>query len=119
MAENQVVFRKYNRRLQAWYSKYKQVARDENEPMTSQDEEKPFSFYCECSDENCQERIDLTPDTYNKIHRSSNAFTIVPGHEVPSIEDVVQETADYCVVKKHLKPPQNIARLNVTKINNG
>lgn len=118
MAENQVIFRQYNRQLQEWYNRYKQVARDEHEPVAKRDEERAFSFYCECSDEKCQQRIDMPPKVYNRIHKSPSAFTILPGHEALSIEDVIVKTADYYIVAKRRTPPQAGGRLNATPLHN-
>lgn len=118
MAENQVVFRARNRKMQSWFTKFKKIARKEVHGTTSLDNDKPMSFYCECSDEKCTQRIELPPTTYRDIHAAPDLFTIACGHEVPEIEDIVIQQPTYCVVKKHLVPDQSPGKLQPTPVDN-
>jgi hypothetical protein len=60
----------------------------------------PLSFYCECSDMHCLERIKLTADEYRRTHQNENCFVVIAGHESPDIEDVIAKTDGHLVVKK-------------------
>lgn len=75
-------------------------------------------FYCECSDENCTQRIQLTLGAYNKLHKDRSTFTIACGHDVPSIEKVIDKQPHYWVVKKFEKPPESVDSLEPTPVDN-
>lgn len=64
------------------------------------DEDGRIAFLCECSDRECAERIRLTANEYREVRRDPLRFAIVPGHEVPEIEDVVERNDDHDVVEK-------------------
>ncbi len=65
-----------------------------------QDADAPFGFFCECSDIDCRLRIDIRPRHYEAIHRDSEQFVLVPGHEVPAVERVVDQEDGYLIVRK-------------------
>ena len=58
-------------------------------------------FICECSVTGCLERITLTIEEYERVHSNSAWFMVVPGHEDPSVESVVEDHERYLVVEKH------------------
>jgi hypothetical protein len=64
MAENEVVFRKYNERVQQGFDAVKKVAKEAGQEHFVVEVDAPLYFYCECSDENCHERIRLTTERY-------------------------------------------------------
>jgi hypothetical protein len=57
-------------------------------------------FLCECANDGCSERIRLTIDDYNRIREESSWFFVVPGHEIPALELVVDQGEDYVFVEK-------------------
>jgi hypothetical protein len=67
-------------------------------------------FVCECGDAACVERIRLTLDEYRDVRRDPTLFAIVPGHELPAVEDVVATNEHYAVVRKRPGEPAEIAR---------
>jgi hypothetical protein len=83
-----------NRRLQ------EQVARIRSE--ADDDPDAPVSCFCECSDLQCRGRILITPDRYAEIHRDPSLFIVLPGHEVETIESVVDTWHDYLIVRKNV-----------------
>lgn len=118
MIENQVVFRKFNQRLQEHLDTMNAVAAEEGEKQITLDGDMPLHFCCECSDENCKMRIKVSPNDYNRIHEANDTFTIAPGHEVGSIEDVISIGDEYYVVRKHEQPPRDVDHLQKTPVNN-
>jgi hypothetical protein len=54
---------------------------------------------CECTDETCTERVTMTIGEYEQVRADSNSFFVLPGHNVPDVEEVREETA-YVVVRK-------------------
>jgi hypothetical protein len=57
-------------------------------------------------------------EDYKKIHIDRDTFMVVPGHQINVIEKVLEETADYNVVKKNNSTAEPSDVLNVTDINN-
>jgi hypothetical protein len=60
----------------------------------------PVSFVCECSRLNCDEYIKASINTYEKLHRRKDYFTIRHGHSMPEIEKIVTQNDDFDVVEK-------------------
>ena len=58
------------------------------------------AFVCECADIGCSETIRLTHAEYRRIRDQPAHYLIVPGHEVPEIEDVVEQSDNHLVVDK-------------------
>jgi hypothetical protein len=111
MEENEAVFREYNetaiKRLQS-------AKQEEQKADVKKSDELKLHFYCECADENCQERIALKPSDYQIYHRERDQFIIINGHEVEEIEDILAQTEDFTVVRKHNEPPEEPGTLNTT-----
>ena len=57
-------------------------------------------FLCECGNLGCNQRVELTIDQYEAVRCSFERFLIVPGHEIPWVEDVLERHPDYLVVAK-------------------
>ncbi len=65
----------------------------------------PVAFVCECSDLDCKEHVHTSIESYEKLHKRKDRFTIYPGHETPSVEKVVDQHEDFDIVQKvDLKP---------------
>jgi hypothetical protein len=88
LATNEALFREMNERVE---ERLQQVAAG---PMT-------FDILCECADLECTHRITLTTDEYVEAHANPRLFTVVPGHEIIDVEDVVLRTDRFDVVRKH------------------
>lgn len=65
-----------------------------------EDLDAPFDFFCECSDLDCRLRITIPPRRYEAIHRDPEQFVLLPGHEVPAVERVVEQEHGYLIVRK-------------------
>lgn len=106
-AENEVVFRQRNDAV-------KNLAK---EVLAHSKVELSLSFVCECSDENCEEKILLTVNEYESIRHTDRDFIIKPGHEQKDIEAVVwhdNHPEEFRVVKKFVQPPSTDGQLNRT-----
>lgn len=57
-------------------------------------------FHCECGASACVETIEIPPARYAAIVRERYHFVVIPGHEEPRIERVVETEADFLVVEK-------------------
>jgi hypothetical protein len=59
------------------------------------------AFTCECGRLTCHQPLRLTVEEYEAIRRQARHFAVLPGHEFPEAEDVVDRTDRYFVVRKH------------------
>jgi hypothetical protein len=66
-------------------------------------------FVCECDDLACAERFEIRLRAYEQVREDPTAFVVVPGHEDPAVEDVIDERDGYNVVRKHPGEPARIA----------
>jgi len=82
-AENQALLREVNERIE-------QLTRDVSE----------LEIVCECANTGCIETIQLSVGEYEAIRSSPVRFPIIPGHEFPEIEYVVETNERYAVVEK-------------------
>ncbi len=57
-------------------------------------------FLCECADPACAERVEATLPEYEGVRSESTQFMLVPGHDVPEVEEVVAERPGHSVVEK-------------------
>ena len=60
----------------------------------------PMEFLCECDDQDCVEKVSATRVEYEAIRAVATHFVVLPGHENPGVEHVVQETERFLVVEK-------------------
>lgn len=107
LVENEVIFRQRN---DAMRDQVKQLLQSEARDM-------PLEFYCECSNEDCHERIRLEPSEYSNAHANRRSFITLPGHETIEIEKVTERNAGYNVVEKHDQPSYDTdMKLNKTDL---
>lgn len=57
----------------------------------------------------------LTPQAYEELRGDPTLFAIVPGHEQPDVEDVVERHDGYHVVRKRGGAPAQVARETDTR----
>jgi hypothetical protein len=57
-------------------------------------------FRCECAMLGCNDVIELTPSEYERVRAHPRRFVIVPGHDQPQVEKVVETRPGYAVVEK-------------------
>jgi len=116
--ENEVVFRQANERVQIELVELERMAEAEGHTSLPNIDDISLHFYCECSDENCRERIVMKLTMYNEFHTNRKQFLISPGHEALEIEKVVFEDSNYTVVEKFATPPETAVKLHHTNIDN-
>jgi hypothetical protein len=63
-------------------------------------DDSPMEFLCECDNQDCVERVSATRGEYEAIRAVATHFVVLPGHEDPSVEHVVQQTERFLVVEK-------------------
>lgn len=93
---NEALFREVNERIQRV---------SESLQMTSEQ----LAILCECGDESCTERVDVSIADYERIRADPTLFFVQPGHEAPDVEDVVERGPGWDVVRKRTGGPAELA----------
>ncbi len=72
------------------------------------------SFVCECSDQECTERVAASLDEYERVRGDGTHFLLRPGHEDTRVERVVERrgTRMAIVEKVQTAIAQRVRRLN-------
>lgn len=85
---NQTLFREINERI-------RDIGDADRVPT-----DEPWDFLCECADVTCTETIRMTVDEYEDVRSHPTRFPVLPGHQRPDIETVVEVSEHYAVVEK-------------------
>jgi hypothetical protein len=88
IARNESAFRDLNESLES------HVHRGTTEPDYA-------GFVCECGHSECDTTIRVDLSTFEAVRKDEQLFFVVPGHEIPDAEDVVDDRDGYLVVRKH------------------
>ena len=65
------------------------------------DHDELFDFLCECAaGDGCGARVQMKLSEYERVREQDDRFAVVPGHEEPEIERVVDVHDRYVVVDK-------------------
>lgn len=64
------------------------------------EEGSPTAFRCECAQEWCNELLEIDVAEYERVRGNSRWFVVLPGHEEPAAESVVQSGSGYVIVEK-------------------
>jgi hypothetical protein len=88
IALNEAMFREGNERMSAWQER-------QEAPGTEK-----LRFLCECADRACREHVSLTMPEYEAVRADPMHFAIVPGHDRPDVETVIERYDNYVVIEK-------------------
>jgi hypothetical protein len=69
-----------------------------------------IAILCECGDDSCTERIEVSLPEYDRVRQDSTLFFVCSGHEEPDVEIVVELNEGYDVVRKKAGPAAELAR---------
>ena len=98
-AANEALFREVNERVAELASQYLLTGTDS-----------AVDFTCECGRTECSETMMLTTAEYEAIRARATHFGVVPQHEQPAIESVIERHPRYFVVEKREQDAQEVAR---------
>ena len=90
LGENEALYREVNER----------IAEVAGHLFDEGDEPSTFHFVCECASATCFEQLPLSLKDYTSVRSDARWFVVVPGHELPTIERVIERRAGYLVVEK-------------------
>ena len=94
---NEAMFRQVNERI-------------EDLATTFALQDRPLELICECGDASCTEQITIAIDTYEAIRKDPTLFVVYPKHEIPDVEEIVEQRSGYDVIRKHEGEPARLAR---------
>jgi hypothetical protein len=101
-AHDQLVLREVNQRI-------RELAGDRNDIGVN-------LFVCECSDPSCTEALEVSAAEYARIRAAESHFVVLPGHERPESERVVEHTGHFVVVaNRELEEAQASTREGPTR----
>jgi len=86
IARNESLFRAANEQIAGWEER---VREDATEP-----------YFCECGNPKCDEKVVLRASDYERVRSDSHRFFVVPGHEIPDVETVIERHEDWAVIEK-------------------
>jgi hypothetical protein len=86
IAENEALFRLANERMARWEERERDAAVE--------------LYFCECGDPACDQKVALRRPDYERVRGVSAHFFVVPGHEIPDVETVVEAHREWLVVEK-------------------
>jgi hypothetical protein len=76
------------------------VFREVNERINDVTREDTAEYLCECGNATCTETIQMTVAEYEGVRADPTHFAVLPGHEIPDVEDVVARNERFLVVRK-------------------
>jgi hypothetical protein len=57
-------------------------------------------FLCECASADCTDHLSVEADVYTRVREQPRLFLVIPGHEDPQLERVVERHSGYLIVEK-------------------
>lgn len=60
----------------------------------------PVAFRCECGSLACNQLIEVPLAVYERVRSDPRHFVLLPGHEIPEVEVIVDAGEGYAVVEK-------------------
>jgi hypothetical protein len=86
LAENEIMFRQVNERLASTDAGHSPL--DE------------IVLVCECSDRSCLKTFEIERAEYEWLRQDPHRFAVLPGHDAPAVEVIVERHDRFAVVEK-------------------
>jgi hypothetical protein len=96
IGENEALYRSINERIEDLNAGFGMVT----ETMT---------VICECGKIECTEQIELDIPTYERVRSDPTQFVVLPGHELPEVETVIERHDGYFLLRKDPGGPAELA----------
>ncbi len=94
LAKNEILFRRLNERLAS-------AERSGSGPHA-------LDLLCECSDRDCLKVLTIESAEYDWLRQDPHRFAVLPGHEAPALEDVVERHDGFVIVEKHVETHEQV-----------
>ena len=87
-----------------------------NERMAGWDErhedEQSELYFCECADLDCKKRVRMEEADYEAVRSNPRRFLVLPGHEIPDVETVIEEHDGWLVIEKAPEVTETVEALD-------
>ncbi len=93
LAQNEILFRLVNERLAA-----------ANDGAAHNE----VDVVCECTSRDCRRMMTIERAEYDWLRQHPLRFVVLPGHEAPAVEDVVERHPGYLIVEKHAETHRQV-----------
>jgi hypothetical protein len=97
IGENEALYRSINEKIEGLNETFGVVAES-------------MAVICECGRLECSRQIELDIPTYEHVRADPTHFVVLPGHELPDVETVIERGDGFVVVEKHGGLPAQVAR---------
>ena len=94
LAQNEIVFRRVNERL---------VSSEGGEAASQE-----LNLVCECTNADCLQALTIELAEYEWLRQNPHRFAVLPGHEAPAVEDVVERHDRFVIVEKHVETHEQV-----------
>jgi hypothetical protein len=102
-AETQNLYREVNERVAEVYSQF-------GGGVTEDRMSELIELFCECGQQApCEERVNVTAATYERVRADPTTFILLPGHGIAIVEDVI-ERGDGFLIARNIGRAADIAR---------
>ncbi|HEX3806888.1 MAG TPA: hypothetical protein VHV52_08920 [Gaiellaceae bacterium] len=98
VGQNEAVFRAVNEEIEGLSRGMAQVS------------DGMLHIVCECGDMDCVVQLTVPLTDYERVRSEPALFLIRDGHELPDVEDVVERSSRFTVVRKRAGEAESIAR---------
>jgi hypothetical protein len=98
MAQNEVLFREVNERVQEQAEGFGGGG--------------TFQYLCECANADCTFRLTLTPAQYEAVRADPTTFVVLPLHFTPEVETLVTEHDAFWIVRKTGEAGEYVEKLD-------
>jgi len=69
-----------------------------------------MAVVCECGQLECTEQIELDLPTYERVRSDPTQFVVLPGHEIPDVESIVEPREGFYIIRKDSGDAAQLAR---------
>jgi hypothetical protein len=97
IGKNEAVYRSINEKIEGLNTAFGMVTES-------------MAVLCECGVAECAQQLELDIPTYERVRADPTLFVLVPGHEIPDVESVVEEHSGFSIVRKNPGGPADVAR---------
>jgi hypothetical protein len=97
IGENEALYRSINERIEDLNTAFGMVT-------------ETMAVVCECGQIECTEQIELDLPTYERVRSEPTTFVVLPGHELPEVETVIERHDTYFLLRKDPGGPAMLAR---------
>jgi hypothetical protein len=90
-----------DRRLAENEAKFRRVNERRFKAETADSVPEWLEIVCECADRDCRRALTLATAEYEWLRQNPSRFAVLPGHERPAVENVVERFPGYVIVEQH------------------